>query len=182
MRRFSFFCLLAIISLLSHIQAAPVPKPTNAKPAIINAGIDKNIEGIREYLVNWARVAVRENEKVANMDIVRRKNDWESWLKKNMRVERVKGTNIVHVSFADGNAKEQAAIINVVVDYYVKNEVGSWRDTLTKSLQRARGRLEALRSRKRVTPEQISRAEEEIKQREEQIQMLPALVEHAKAP
>ncbi|HZV07191.1 MAG TPA: hypothetical protein VE999_19065 [Gemmataceae bacterium] len=182
MRRFTFLCLLAIISVLSRVQAAPAPKRTNAKPAVINVGTEKNIAGILENVVSGARVGVRENEKVANMDIVRRQKDWESWLKKNLRVERVKDTNLVHVSFQDGNAKEQAAIINVVVDYYIKTDVGRRRETFTKSLQTARAQLEALRTRKRVTPDQISRAEERIKTREEQIRMLPALVEHAKAP
>ena len=61
MCRISFFCLLATLATLPHFQAAPAPKRTNAKPAIINAGTEKNIAGVSWYLVNFVRVAVREN-------------------------------------------------------------------------------------------------------------------------
>lgn len=182
MRPITFLGLLAITAALPRSQAAPVPKRTNAKPAVIDAGTEKNIEGAIWYLVNWARVAVRENEKVANLDIVRRQKDWEAWLKKNLCAERVKGKNLIHVSFQDGNAKEQAAIINVVVDYYLKNEVGRTRDSEKKRLETLRSRFAARHRAGRITAEQAAKAEESFKEREESIRTLPALVEHAKTP
>ena len=182
MRHFAFLCLLAVIAALPQSQAAPVPKRTNAKPAVIDAGTEKNIAGVLENVVWGARVGVRENDKVANMDIVRRQKDWEAWLKKNLRVERVKGKNLVCVSFQDGNGKEQAAIINVVVDYYLKNDVGSSREHLSKGLKSLKDRVESQRRRGKLSPEEAAEAEKAIKKHEEYIQTLPVLVEHAKVP
>jgi uncharacterized protein involved in exopolysaccharide biosynthesis len=180
MRRITFFCLLVIIVALPYSQAAPAPKRTNAKPAVINAGTEKNIRGVLENIVSGARIGVRENEKVANLNIVRRQKDWESWLKKNLRVERVEGGNLVRVSFQDGNSKEQAAIINVVVDYYLKNDVGETRDSLTRSLKRARENVEGMRRAGKITADRAAKAETVFKKREDYIQALPALVETAK--
>ena len=182
MRPFTFLSPLAIVAALSYSQAAPVPKRTNAKPAVIDAGTERNIAGVLENVVSGARVGVRENKEVAGLAIVRRQEDWEAWLKKNLRVERIKGTNLVHVSFQDGNAKEQAAIINVVVDYYLKNDVSSWRNHLTCELKSIKDRVETRRQAGKLTPEDAAKTEKAIKKREEYIRTLPALVEHSKAP
>lgn len=182
MCRLTCFCLFALIAALPPMQAAPAPKRTNARAAVINAGTEKNIEAVSWYLVNFARIAVRENENVAKMDIIRRQKDWESWLKKNLRFERVKDTNLVRVSFQDGNAKEQTAIINVVVDYYIKNDVVPRRDLLKKTVEDYRRRLVDPKIRRRYTAQRLAKAEEDLKEREENIQKLPALVEHAEVP
>lgn len=182
MRYITFVCLLAILAFLPQSQAAPVPKPTKAKPAVINAGTEKNIAGVLENIVWDARLAVRHNKDVADLPIVRQQKDWEVWLKKNLRVERVNDTNLVRVSFQDGKSKEQTAIINVVVDYYLKNDVGSRRESLKRTLQRVKDRVESKRRAGKLTPEQAAKAEEGIKKREERIRTLPALVAHTKAP
>lgn len=182
MRHFTFFCLLSIVSALSQSQAAPVPKCTIAKPAVIDAGTEKNIDGVGWYLVNFARVAVRENEKIAGLPIIRRQKDWEAWLKKNLRVERVKDTNLVRVSFQDGNAKQQAAIINVVVDYYLKNDIDSSHGHAEKAIKSVKDGVSHLRKTGRLTPEYAAKAEKAINKHEEYIRTLPALVEHAIAP
>jgi uncharacterized protein involved in exopolysaccharide biosynthesis len=182
MRRFTCFCAFLLFIAPTGIQAAPAPKPTNAKPAVINAGTEKNIAGVLENVVWGARIAVRENKDVADLPIVRRQKDWESWLKKNLRVERAKDTNLVRVSFQDGNAKEQAAIINVVVDHYLKNDIGSRRASLQKTLERMKGVIEGRRRAGKLTPEQAAKADKDFKKREEYIKTLPALVEPAKTP
>jgi hypothetical protein len=177
MRWLTCFCLLLAITP-AYVQAAPAPKPQPA--AVINAGSEKNIVAVLEEVVWFARVGVREDEKVAGLDIIRRQKDWESWLKKNLRVERVKDTNLVRVSFRDGNQEEQAAIINVVVDYYLKNDVGSTRKSLTETLTRNRQTLDELVRKGRITGDRKAKAEEKLKKDEEYIRALPVLVEHAK--
>ncbi|SRR5579875_2591129 len=120
MRGFTFLCLLALVAVLPQSQAAPAPK--NVK-AVIDAGTEKNIAWVLESVMAYAPAAIRANEKVANLDIVRRQKDLEAWLKKNLRVERIKGKNLIHVSFRGGNLREQVAIINAVVDYYLNNDL-----------------------------------------------------------
>jgi uncharacterized protein involved in exopolysaccharide biosynthesis len=181
MRCFTFVCLLTIVAALPYSQAAPAPKRTDAKPAVINAGTQKNIVWILENVVSDARIAVRENKEVADLPIVRRqKKDWEAWLNKNLRVERVERTNLVRVRFQDGNREEQVAIINAVVDYYLKNDIGSRRASLTALVKGSRQDLAELVARGKLTVEEVAKAEAGIKKREEYIRTLPALVEHAK--
>jgi uncharacterized protein involved in exopolysaccharide biosynthesis len=134
-----------------------------------------------DSVVSGARVGVRENEKVAKLPIVRRQKNWEAWLKENLRVERIQDSNRVRVSFMDGNAEEQAAIINVVVEYYLKNDVGHRQDSEKRILQRLRDKLDPMRHGKKLTAEQAAKVEEGIKKREEYLKTLPALIEPAKA-
>jgi hypothetical protein len=181
MRCFTCLFLLLLASTLGRVQAAPVPERKDAKPAVIDAGAEAGIAGVLEGVVWGARVGVRENEKVAGLELIRRQKDWESWLKKNLRLERVKDTNLVRVSFQDGSPEEQATIVNVVVDYYLKHDVASTRDSLTQSLKGTRDRYAALRRAGKVTEEELAKVEARLKKREEYIRTLPALVEHAKA-
>jgi hypothetical protein len=122
---------------LTYVQAAPVPKHKDATPAIIDAGTQEQIAAVIENVTWGARVGVREDKKVAGLDIIRRQKDWESWLKKNLRFERIEDTNRVRIGFRDGSPQEQAAIINVVVDYYLKTDVGRERlpDVFTQALE-----------------------------------------------
>lgn len=189
MRRFTLLCLLAVFAVLPCMQAAPAPKRTNAKPAVIKAGTETNIQWVRERVITCAHIAIHADKNVSELAIVRSRvsdpNDAKelvSWLEKNFRIERVKGKNLVCVSFQDGNAKEQAAIINLVVDDFLKKQVGSRRDTLTRSLERSRQRLADPIFRGRNTVQKLTEMEEGLKKSEEQIQALPALVEHAKVP
>lgn len=189
MRPIIFLCLLAITAGLPRSQAAPAPKRTNATPAVINAGTEQHARSVQQRVVSLAHIAILEDKKVAEFVIVRRhlhdpKDTREliSWLEKNFRIERVKGKKLIRVSFQDGNAKEQAAIINLVVDHYLKTVIGSRRDHATRALKRAKDRIDALRQRGKLTPEEATKAEEEFKKREEDIRSLPALVEHAKVP
>ncbi len=189
MCRFIFLFPLAIIAVLPHLQAAPAPKRTNAKPAVIKAGTETNIKCVQERVITCAHIAILRDSKVADLAIVRShvsdpKDTREliAWLEKNFRVERVKGKNLVLVSFQDGNAKEQAAIINVVVDDFLKNYVGSDRAALKKGLEISRRLLADPNSRRHLTAQELAKAKETLKEREEDLQKLPALVEHAKAP
>jgi hypothetical protein len=183
MHRINFLCLAAIITVLPNSQAAPRPKRTSATPAVLKAGTESYIAGALESIVWDARVAVREDEKVSKMDIVRRQKDWESWLKKNLRTERVKDTNRIHVSFLDGNAKEQAAIINVVVDYYLKSDIAGRRKFIEEMLQSGLAGNASEFRQGRLTAEQKAKRDEDAKKAAEKlIDELPKLVEHAKAP
>lgn len=182
MRRVIFLCLSVLIAALPNMQGAPAPKRTNAKPAVINAGAEKHITWVLDILEIHAPTAVRQNEKVANMDIVRRQKDLEVWLKKNLRVASVKGKNLVHVSFQDGNPKEQATIINVVVDFYLNNDLRERRNFEKQMLKLDRAILDARRRAGRLAPQAEAEAEKNFKKREEYIRALPTLVEHAKAP
>jgi uncharacterized protein involved in exopolysaccharide biosynthesis len=183
MRCFSFVCLVALVAVLPDIQAAPVPKPTDAKPAVINAGTENNVAWVLQRVVDHALIGVHENKKVADLPIVRRQKDLDAWLKKNLRVERIPRTNHVRVRFREGKPEEQSAIINAAVDYYLKKIIGERRDTLTADLQKEKARHADPRIRRKlkVSPEQVATAEKRLKEREEYIRNLPALVEHAKA-
>lgn len=189
MRSFAILCLIAIVAALPQSQAAPVPKRTSARPAVIKAGNQQHIQWVQERLVSYAHIAILQDKKVADLAIVRRhlqdpKDTKEliAWLEKNFRIERVKGKNLVRVSFQEGNAKEQGAIINAVVDYFLKNNVGSTRDHLTKVLRTMKASVEAERRAGNLTAEEAAKAEESFKKREEYIETLPALVEAAKVP
>jgi hypothetical protein len=179
MRCLTCLCLLLFAATLARIQAAPVPERKDAKPAVIDAGCEKHVAWVLEDVVSGARVGVRENDKVANLELIRRQKDWELWLKKNLVLERVKGTNLVRVSFRDGNRDEQAAIVNVVVDYYLKNDVASRRDFQKKAITMTEQVLDHLRRNGKLTEKEWAEAKEKNKQREEYIRTLPALVEHA---
>ena len=186
MRSFAILCLIAIVTALPQGQAAPVPKRTNAKPAVINAGTEQHSRSVQERVVSLAHIAILEDKKVAELAIVRRhlhdlKDTREliSWLEKNFRIERVKGKNLIRVSFLDGNAKEQASIINVVVDHYLKTVIGSRRDHAMRAIKSIKDANDALRRRGRLTQEEAAEAEKAIEKREEDIRALPALVEHA---
>jgi uncharacterized protein involved in exopolysaccharide biosynthesis len=120
--------LLAVLVALPSSHAAPAPKRTNAKPAVIDAGKDKNVAGVLAGLVHVAPKVIRENKEVSDLVAIRHQYDWGAWVKKNLRVERIKNTNFVRISFQDGNAKEQAVIINAVVGHYLKTDVGSKRN------------------------------------------------------
>lgn len=180
MRCFTCLCLLLFAAPLAHIQAAPVPERKDAKPAVIDAGKEDNIPGLREGIIWGARVGVRENEKVAGLALIRRQKDWESWLKKNLQLERVEETTHIRVSFKDGNREEQAAIINVVVDYYLKHDVDDTRTSLKRAVELIRSSLLTGRRKGRITEEQFAEGMKDLKKREERIRRLPALVEHAK--
>ncbi|SRR5579883_1577294 len=187
MHRFLFVCLLAILAALPHLLAAPVPKRTNAKPAVINAVTEQHVQWVQLRLTSFAHIAVLRDQKVVELAIVRRylrdpKDTKEliAWLEKNFHIEKVKDKNLLRISFLDGNAKEQAAIINVVVDYFLKNDVEPRKDL--KRVEMTRRRLADPDYRRKRTAEQLGKMEEGIKQREEYIRTLPALVEHAKAP
>lgn len=180
--RCAICCSLGLLAaLLPWVQGAPVPKHKDAAPAIIDAGSDANIAGIIEDLVDWARVAVRENEKVAGLDIIRRQKDWQLWLKKNLQFDRIKGTNRVQIRFRDGTPQEQAAIINTVVDYCLKKIVGKRRESLESGLKNLRFSLEDPRTRRRLTEKQLAEAENRMKEWQERLQKLPKLTEPAKA-
>lgn len=189
MHRFTFVCLIAILAALPHMQAAPAPKRTNATPAVIKAGTETNIQWIQERVISCAHIAIHKDKIICELAIVRSRvhdpnnaKELVSWLEKNFRVERVKDKNLVSVSFQDGNAKEQAAIINLVVDDFLKKQVEPRRDLLTKTVENSRRLLTEPKIRRRYTAEKLAKAEEALKKREEEIQKLPALVEHAKAP
>jgi hypothetical protein len=183
MRSFTCFCLLLFATTSIRVQAAPAPKHKDATPAVIDAGCEKNIAWILERFVSCGRIGVHQNENVAGLDIIRRQKDLESWLKKNLRFERIEGTNRVRVSFRDGNREEQAAIINAVVDYYLTKDVGSRRDSMTVGLKKLRDSFNASRRNRpgKTTAKQVAEAEESFKKKEERIRRLPTLVEHAKA-
>jgi hypothetical protein len=179
MRCFTCLCIL-LATLLSIVQAAPVPERKDAKPAVIDAGTEDNIPGLMESIVWGARVGVRENEKVAGLGIIRQQKDWQGWLKKNLHLERVERTTLIRVSFKDGSREEQAAIINVVVDYYLKHDVDDTRASLKRAVELIRSCLRSDRRMGKITEEQFAKGMEDLKKREERIRRLPALVEHAK--
>lgn len=180
MRRFTCVCLLLFIAPSAQVTSAPVPESKDAKPAIINAGSEANIAGVLENIVWGARVGVRENKKVSELPIIKGQKDWEAWLKKNLRVERVADTKLVRVSFRDGSREDQAAIINVVVDYYLINDIGRRRATLKSDLEQSRVIVAQLAARGKFTAKEVAEAEKSIKKAEERIRALPSLVEHAK--
>lgn len=182
MRGFTFLCLLAVVAVLPYTQAAPVPKSTMVKPAVIDARTENNVAWVLEGVAICSGGGLSEDKKVAELDIVRGQKDREAWLRKNIRVERVKNTNLVRVSFQDGNAKEQAAIVNAVVDYYLNRDVRERRNQEKQSLERSKARLDKWRRNGKLTPEEAAKWEEELKKDEEYIRTFPALVEHAKAP
>ena len=105
-----------------------------------------------------------------------------SWLEKNFQIERRPDTKLIYVRFRDGKPEEQAAIINIVVDDFLKNHVDNRRDSLTRLMNMDRAALDARRRNGKVTAEQAAKVRESFKKREEYIKTLPALVEHAKAP
>lgn len=180
MRCFTLLCLLLIVTASAQLLSAPVRESKYAKPAVINAGTEKNIAWVLDSVVSGARVGVRKDKEVAGLALVRRQKDWEAWLKKNLRVERVPGTNLVRVSFRDGSPEEQMAIIDVVVDYYLEHDVGFRRDSETKGLKRSREKIDARRRAGKITAEQATEWEEYFKKREEHIRTLPKLAEYAK--
>ena len=181
MRRITFLSLLAVIAALPHIEAAPVPKRTNPKPAVINAGSEDNIASVSDSIRTYAGIALRLNKKVSDLPIVCRHKAGEAWLQKNLRVERIARGSLVRIRFLDGTPAEQAAIINVVVDYVLKEDFGARRETEQDTVKRCRIAIKKLRSRGLITAEEAAKAEEKLKKREEYIRKLPALVEHAKA-
>jgi hypothetical protein len=189
MRRINFLCLVVLIAALPYTSAAPAPKRTNAKPAVINAGTEIHVKWVQERLVSCAHIAILQDKKVAELAIVRRHvsdpkdtKELVSWLEKNFRIERERDTNRLRVSFQDGNAKEQAAIINVVVDDFLKSAVGKRIETEKSIIERHKVILEKARRAGKITAEDAAKTEEAIKKREERIKTFPALVEQAKAP
>jgi hypothetical protein len=173
--------LLVLAALLSRAQATPAPEPKRANPAILDAGREQNIAGLVEFVVAFARVAVREDEEVAGWDLIRRQKDWEAWLKKNLCVERIPETNHVRVSFRDGNATEQAIIVNLVVNYYLRIYVASRRDFTMDGIKQVKLILADLCRRGRITAEERAKREEAfLKREEEYLRTLPKLLEPAK--
>jgi uncharacterized protein involved in exopolysaccharide biosynthesis len=177
MRYFSFVCLFAFVAMLPDSQAAPAPKRI---AAIIDAGSDKNIEGVLEDVVDHARVGVREHPEVSKLPIVRQhKKNLGAWLKKNLRLERIPRTNRVYVRFREGNQEEQAAIINAIVDSYLKEIVGKRRASFIHELNTYKRASDAMRRRGKTID--LVQEAKDIKKREERVRTLPALVEHAKS-
>lgn len=174
------------------LLSAPVPERKNAKPAVISAGSEVWFSSLELRIPQAARYAILNDKKAPKMAIMRKyitdwknlpKKEWDAfdkWLKKNFRVERVKGKDLVRVSFVDGNAEEQSAIINVVVDYYLKNDIEQRRDSITKSIKSATATLRFNQRKGRMTDEEVVRVEKSIKKNEELVQNLPKLAEHAK--
>jgi hypothetical protein len=180
MPRFACISLFLLAAALSRVQATPAREAKPAKPAIIDAGREQNIAGVLDVIVMDARVAVRENKDVAELPIIRRQKDWEAWLKKNLCVERIPETNHVRVSFRDGNADEQAAIINVVVNYYLDTDVARRREFHLKAIKSSKAALEDKVRIGLITAEQKAKAEEKLKKYEEDnLRTLPALIESA---
>lgn len=190
-RRFCFSLILIAVASVP-LLSAPVPAKKNAKPAVISAGTEVWIRDIEESIPLMARYAILHNQQTHKMAIIRKyitdwktlpKKEWDAcdkWLKKSLHFERVKGKNLVRISFQDGNADEQAAIINVVVDYYLK-AIGERRESLTKNLKTIKNGLENARRNLRITETRLAKADKDMKDHEEYIRNLPKLVEHAKA-
>ncbi len=193
MRHLSRLYLLLIVVPPICVQGAPAPKRQDAKPAIIDAGNEGNIVGVLANLSAGRSAQHRapiHEEKVAKLAIVCQEKDALGWLGKNLRVERIEGTNLVRISLRVGSPGEQATIVNAVVDQYLE-EVGRTRDSLTRSLEMVRIRREDILARwakltakgRPPTPEQLADMEKgkaKLKKDEEYIRVLPALVEHAK--
>lgn len=176
MCRFICVSLLLIAAVPMPLFSAPVPKRKTAKPAIIDAGKEASVDDIECRIPILARYAIRDDKKVSKMAIIRKhithfkplqKEEWDAfdkWLKKNLRIERVKDKNLVHISFRDGNAEEQAAIINASVDFYLKEEIDSRRKSIVELFKKTG-----------------DGGQESLKKQKELLQKLPKLVEHAKA-
>jgi hypothetical protein len=179
MRPLSSACFLLVAAQLT---AAPVPTPQVAKPAVLKAGTETNIQWIVTRVVSRAHIAVLQDDKTKDLPIVKRhKDDLAPWLEKNFRIERPKEKNVVKVTFREGKPDEQEAIINAVVTDFLKSQVGKMRAMLEKSQEDGRRLRSDDRLRPTMTPEEIAQGEEAAKQREEQIRALPALIEKAKA-
>ena len=181
MRSFLVLCLVTFIAALPDSQAAPAPKRTDAKPAVINAGTEQSVRWLQERLVSCAHIAIDQDKKVAELAIVRQQKDLVPWLEKNFRIERIPDTKNIRVSFRDGNREEQAAIINLVVDDFLQTQVGSRRDSQTAGNKRATERLDEMLRRGMITAKERAKAEVKSKKDEEYVRKLPVLVEHAKA-
>ena len=89
-----------------------------------------------------AHIAILRDKKVSELAIVRRHmkdpkdaKELIAWLEKNFRIECMPNTKLIRVNFRDGTPEEQAAIINLVVNDFLKNQVGSTRDSLTQTIK-----------------------------------------------
>lgn len=174
-------CLsLAPATAPTGVQAAPLPRPKYADPAVINAGCEKNIASVLVE-VTREQLCVFASAKVVGLDVVRRQKDREAWLRKNLRVERVEGTNRVQVGFRNGSLGEQAAIINAAVDYSLtKGYLGRRRERLMRDAKGIKEVLDRLHHLEGAT-DRVAHIEADLKKVEEIIEKLPRLVEHAKA-
>lgn len=193
MRHPSCLAVLVIAAVPIMLFSAPVPLRKNAKPAVLSAGSEIWIRDIKETIPLTARYAIVHDEKAHKIAILRKhltawksapQKEWDAfdkWLKKNFLVERVKGKNLVRISFKDGNRDEQAAIINVVVDYYLKKDIEDRRNELNRLIRLTRGLKERNRRDPRKTKEDLADSDKEIKKLEDRIGDLPKLVERAKA-
>jgi hypothetical protein len=189
MCRFIFLGLLLSATTPNYLWAAPVPERKGAKPAVINAGTQQNLEWVQQRLVSYAHIAILQEKKVAELAIVRRHisdpkdtKELVSWLEKNFRFARVPDTKLLRVSFRDGTPEEQAAIINLVVEDFLKRQVGDRRDSMTQRIKSIRKWLADPdpRARRELTQEKLAEAEKLLDKHEEYIRTLPALVERAK--
>jgi hypothetical protein len=188
MRRFISVGLLLSVFVPVYLQAAPVPEGKKAKPAVINAGTERNVQWVQERLVSCAHIAILRDKKVAELAIVRRHisdpkdtKELVSWLEKNFRFQRVPDTKLLRISFRDGTPEEQAAIINLVVEDFLKRQVGDRRDSMTRSIQSLRKDLADPRIRDPLKEPGLDKVQESLNKQEEYIRTLPALVEKAKA-
>lgn len=179
MRHVLFLSLLTVVIALPYSEAAPAPKRTEAKPAVIDVGNEKNIAWVSDGVVSGAWGAVRQNKDVAALPIVRQQKDRDSWLKKKLRFEKVEGSTRVRISLRDGKLEEQAAIINAAVDDFLKREVARRRASVERSLRSHKGRADRLRRSGKA--DEAAEWENRAKRDEKELRTLPALVEQAKA-
>lgn len=176
--------LTAITIVLPNSKAAPAPKRTDAKPAVIDAGTEKNIAGVLDNLAAGSGAQLRalfHKKKLIKLEIVRQQKDPRAWLGKNLRVERAEGKNLIRVSIPVGTPTEQAMIVNAVVDEYLE-EVGRRRASLREFIQSSRQLIQGAVGVGKMTQKEAAEGEETLKKREEYVRSLPSLRERAKAP
>lgn len=193
MRHLGCLAVLVISALPLLLWSAPVPERKNAKPAVISASTELWIRDMEERIPILARYAFVDDKKAQEMAIIRKhltvwksppKKEWDAfdkWLKKNIRIERVKGKKLVRVGYQEGNAEEQSTIINVVVDFYLKDQVGRKRDALRREIKLLRDLKERNRRDPTKTEKDLAETDKHIKKREKDIRDLPKIVERAKA-
>lgn len=186
MRHFTCLCAFLVVLAPAGVLSAPAPK---RKPtAVIDARTELHVKWVQERLVSCAHIAIVRDKKIAELPIVRRHmhdpkdaKELVTWLEKNFRIECIRNTKIIHVSFRDGTPEEQAAIINLVVNDFLQKQVGSRRDFQEGAIKDTKNLMDNNRRAGKVTKEQATEADKSIKKREEYIRTLPALIEPAKA-
>jgi hypothetical protein len=113
-----------------------------------------------------------------------------AWLAKNLKVENLDGTGVLRIYLAVGSRREQALLVNAIVDAHIRLEVHPKKEHLEKTIEMIQKDLKtetkllatAKGENKKRIEQAIIQIKDNLKRSEEEIRTLPRLLELADEP